>query len=182
MLQIIIQAKVGADVEYFVADESEIVRAIEAIIRETSKENINELFSVSETVSTDKLVKEILEYAVAASASDIHIEPAETVLRLGYGWMGFCNFTEFYLEICLNRLTNVFFHLSTIQASDFLQFHDNRFDFEFLGHRMDVRLSHLPGGSGSGLVFKTFRPKSVGKIFTKLGVRSRNTGIYYLRR
>ena len=112
---------------------------------------------------------EILKYAVAASASDIHIEPAETVIEIRLRVDGVLQFYRILPREMLNRLTNVFFHLSTIQASDFLQFHDNRFDFEFLGHRMDVRLSHLPGGNGSGLCLRLLDQNQSAKSLQSLG-------------
>ena len=164
-----LQSKFGLEIEFYVAEESEIIRAIEAIIRETSKEDVGKLFSVVDDVTADKLAVEILEYAVAASASDIHIEPAETVVEIRLRVDGVMQFYRILPIDMLNKLTNVFFHLSSIQASDFMQFHDNRFDFEFLGHHMDVRLSHLPGGRGSGLCLRLLDQNQSAKSLQSLG-------------
>ena len=164
-----LEAKFGSDIEYFVAEESEVVCAIESVIRELNKSETTAATTVSESFPADKLAQEILEYAVASSASDIHIEPARTVVEIRLRVDGVLQFYRILARDALNKLTNVYFHLSEVGSSDFLQFHDSRFGFEFLGHRMDVRLSHLPGVNGSGLCLRLLDENKSAKSLQKLG-------------
>ena len=149
-----LEANFGTRTTFYVAPENEVAFAIEALIREINRSEAAEAISVSEDLPADKLAQQILEYAVSCSATDIHIEPSETVVEIRLRVDGVLQFYRSLALDALNKLVNVFFHKAQVGSSDFLQFHDSRFDFEFLGHKVDVRLSHIPGVNGSGLVLR----------------------------
>ena len=149
-----LEAHFGADIVFYVAPENEIIFAIEALIREVNRTEAVEAITITDDLPADKLAQQILEYAVSCSASDIHIEPSETVVEIRLRVDGVLQFYRTLALDTLNRLTNVFFQKADVGPSDFLQFHDSRFGFEFLGHKIDVRLSHIPAVNGSGLVLR----------------------------
>jgi len=149
-----LEANFGGGIVFYVAPENEVIFAIEALIRAINRSKAVGAITISEDLSADKLAQQILEYAVSCSASDIHIEPSETVVEIRLRVDGVLQFYRTLALDSLNRFINVFFHNAEIGSSDFLQFHDSRFGFNFLGHKIDVRLSHIPGINGSGLVLR----------------------------
>jgi type II secretory ATPase GspE/PulE/Tfp pilus assembly ATPase PilB-like protein len=164
-----LEANFGSEIGYFVAPEDEVVFAIETLIREINRTEAVEGITISEDLPADKLAQQILEYAVSCSASDIHIEPSETVVEIRLRVDGVMQFYRTLALDALNRLVNVFFHKAQIGSSDFLQFHDSSFDFNFLGHEIDVRLSHIPGVNGSSLVLRLLDRTKSTKSLQSLG-------------
>ena len=149
-----LEANLSGEIVFYVAPENEVVFAIEALIRGINRSEAREARTVPQDLPADKLAQQILEYAVSCSASDIHIEPSETVVEIRLRIDGVLQFYRTLSLDTLNRLINVFFHKAEVGSSDFLQFHDSRFGFYFLGHKIDVRLSHIPGANGSGLCLR----------------------------
>ena len=171
-----LEANCGREITFLVAPENEVAFAIEVLIREMNRAAASGIIKATEEIAADKLAKDILEYAVSCSATDIHIEPSETVVEVRLRVDGVLQFYRSLSLDTLNKLINVFFHKASIGASAFLQFHDGRFDFEFLGRKIDVRLSHIPGINGSGMVLRLLDKSKTAVSLQSLGYANGHWG------
>ncbi len=172
-------ANCGRELNFLVAPETDVAFAIEVIIREMNRSAASSVITVTEDIPADKLALDILEYAVSCSATDIHIEPSETVVEIRLRVDGVLQFYRSLSLDSLNKLINVFFHKAEIGSSDFLRFHDSRFDFEFLGRKIDVRLSHIPGINGSGMVLRLLDKSKTAVSLQSLGYAETHWKVLY---
>jgi len=101
-----------------------------------------------------ELMDELLDDAVIQNATDIHIEPEEKISTIRFRIDGIL-----YFKFCIplevhNNLINVVFSKAEITVSDFFKFHDARFQHDYCGHSVDVRVSCIPSIFGPALVLR----------------------------
>lgn len=116
------------------------------------------------------LLEAILSGALATSASDIHIEPEETAIRLRYRLDGvlndICDIDERLAKQITSRLKLVSgMKLNVKQAAQ-----DGRFSIKVEGTEMEIRSSIIPGAYGESIVMRVLNPKSINVTFENLGV------------
>ena len=146
---------VRVQVRFCVGIESRVAFAIEHLIKESNRsEHLKTAGMMAEENSEDKVVQTMLEHAVSVEATDIHIEASKMAVEIRERIDGVLHFYKAFPVKMLARITNIFFHKAEVGTSEFQKFHDARFDYEHLGHRVDVRLSHIPAIHGSSLVLR----------------------------
>ncbi|MCX6713213.1 MAG: ATPase, T2SS/T4P/T4SS family [Candidatus Vogelbacteria bacterium] len=116
------------------------------------------------------LLEVILSGALATSASDIHIEPEETAIRLRYRLDGvlhdICDIDNRLIRQITSRLKLVSgMKLNVQQAAQ-----DGRFSIKVEGTEMEIRSSVIPGSYGESIVMRVLNPKSINVTFENLGV------------
>ncbi len=149
---------------------SEVSRALDeqekerGIIEETQKK-------VSSEAPVAKIVETVLEYAVKARASDIHIEPQEDNVRVRYRIDGIL--TEKYLlprnvqEAVVSRIKI----LSDLKIDEKRVPQDGRFFFSWDGNDVDLRVSTLPATYGEKVVMRLLKKSQKVPTLPELGLR-----------
>lgn len=116
------------------------------------------------------LLEVILSGALATNASDIHIEPEETTIRLRYRLDGvlhdIANIDSRLFRQIASRIKLVSgMKLNIQQAAQ-----DGRFAIKVEGSEIEIRASIIPGSYGESVVMRVLNPKSINVTFENLGI------------
>jgi type IV pilus assembly protein PilB len=100
------------------------------------------------------LVNKMIENAVRERASDIHIEPMETYIRLRYRIDGALREIERYDVTMLNAITARLKIMSNMDISEKRKPQDGRITIFVDGSEYDIRVSNLPTCYGEKVVMR----------------------------
>jgi len=156
---------VGKALEQFQEEEVEIDAS--------RKHKFEEVPTVEEAPIT-KIVNVILRNAIDGNASDIHIEPSRTKLRVRFRVMG-----ELYSSIFLplNISTAVLARIkimANLKIDENRVPQDGRFSMKLDAKNIDFRVSTLPTALGEKVVMRILDPDVGFKTFEDLGLDGRN--------
>jgi type IV pilus assembly protein PilB len=159
-----LKKEVGAALEEFQEEETET---------ETTRGKQTDVASVEEAPIA-KIVNVIIRNAIDGNASDIHIEPSRTKLRVRFRVMG-----ELYssLFLPLNIATAVLARIkimSNMKIDENRVPQDGRFSMKLESKSMDFRVSTLPTALGEKVVMRILDPDVGFKTFEDLGLDGRN--------
>jgi type IV pilus assembly protein PilB len=148
---------------------------IEAIVKE-AKDLATVISILANTVSLKKSyrVSRILETSIAGAlstgASDIHIEPEETYVRLRYRLDGvlveIIRFDTDTYNLLLSRIKL----LSGMKLNLKKQSQDGRFSIHVDNSDIEMRVSVLPGAYNESIVMRILNPKSISVPLEELGI------------
>jgi type IV pilus assembly protein PilB len=160
---------VGKALEEFQEEETDT-----AVDRD--KHRMDEVSTVDEA-PISKIVNVILRNAIDGNASDIHIEPSRTKLRVRFRVMG-----ELYSSIFLplNIATAVLARIkimSNMKIDENRVPQDGRFSIKLDSKNIDFRVSTLPTALGEKVVMRILDPDVGFKTFEDLGLDGRNLEI-----
>lgn len=117
-----------------------------------------------------KLLQTIFEDAIQVRASDIHIEPQETRLRIRFRIDGVMHLqTQAELKIA-NALVLRLKLLSGLDISEKRLPQDGRFHVKVKQHPIDVRISSMPTQYGESVVMRLLRQNTDDFTLEKLGM------------
>ncbi len=155
-----------------VAKESDIIRNIDLFYRKTHEisslaEELQdelggdefELPTLTETTDTDaapvaKLLQSVFEEAVQLTASDIHIEPDQDVLRIRLRVDGTLQEQVMKETRIASALVLRLKLMCGLDISEKRKPQDGRFNIKVRGHNVDVRLSTMPVQHGESVVMR----------------------------
>jgi len=154
---------------------SEVTEALkETTTTQTKKMTVDELSGgVIREAPIAKIVSTILEFAIKARASDVHIEPLEEKTRVRYRIDGIL-----YEKLILPRSV----HDSVISRIKILSHmkidekripQDGRFNFRTGDEEVDLRVSSLPSVHGEKIVMRLLSKAMHVPELTELGLRGR---------
>ncbi len=127
--------------------------------------------SVSAEAPVAKIVDTILEFAVKARASDVHIEPQEENVRIRYRIDGILQ--EKYIlprsvsEAVVSRIKI----LSNLKIDEKRVPQDGRFFYSSEGNDVDLRVSSLPTTYGEKVVMRLLKKSQKVPTLVELGLR-----------
>lgn len=141
------------------------------------REDAANLFQNIRGVNNARRVTETLELvfagALALKASDIHIEPEESVVRLRYRLDGLLydifDIDRFIYERLMSRLKL----LSGMTLNERLQAQDGRFTFTVGETEIEIRASVIPGAAGESIVLRILDPSVAGFTMDKINLNPR---------
>lgn len=154
---------------------TEVKEALKSIeitptLNESEKAEIGDLV---QDAPVTRAVNTILEYAAKAHASDIHVEPMQSALKIRYRIDGILQETmslPVHIEAALVSRIKI---LSNMKIDEHRIPQDGRFDVNVEGHNIDVRVSISPTVHGEKVVMRLL-DKSGGVIdLEQLGLRGR---------
>ena len=127
-----------------------------------------------DTASIELLVNKMIERAVSERASDIHIEPDETVVRVRERIDGLLQERsvipyELYPSV-ISRMKI----MSGLDIAEKRNAQDGRFRFQLGQHTVDLRISTLPTVRGEKVVLRILDKKSLNMKITELGLSQEN--------
>ncbi len=129
------------------------------LVKELSNYDRNQMVQGDEP-AVIQLLGAIFEYAIQNRASDIHIEPAENLLRIRLRVDGLLNEQVLPLEgkkTVVAALTQRLKLMAHLNISEKRLPQDGRFNLEIKGVRFGVRLSTLPVQYGESIVMRILR-------------------------
>lgn len=154
---------------------AEVSEAIQSIEKENL--NFNSFLAQKENIIEDapvtRAVNTILEYAVKARASDVHIEPWEDKLKIRYRIDGVLQETMSLPIHIQSALVSRIKILSNLKIDEHRIPQDGRFDLNVEKEEIDVRVAISPTIHGEKVVMRLLN-KSSGIIdLENLGIRGR---------
>jgi type IV pilus assembly protein PilB len=130
---------------------------------------IEEVLSMKKAYRISRILEIILAGAIAVSASDVHLEPEETYVRLRYRLDGMLtDILDFDLEtfkLLLSRIkliSNLKLNIGSAQ--------DGRFSIKLAHEEIEIRTSLLPGVYSDSVVLRVLNPQSISTGLQELGI------------
>lgn len=169
-----------ADIEKAITEQyskslgTEVTAALEEAGQATKKleEQLKNMENVGETLRdapVSRIVATLLEYAVKARASDVHIEPTEEKTRVRYRIDGVL---QERLTLPSKVHTSVISRikiLSDLKIDEHRLPQDGRFKVAVAGTEVDLRVSTLPTISGEKVVIRLLKEKGKATTTQQLG-------------
>ena len=132
---------------------------------------------IQEDAPTIKIASTILRYAIDGRASDIHIEPQQSGVRVRYRVDGELH-TSVILPLSTHRaLTARIKVLASIRLDERRKPQDGRFSASIDGREIDFRVSTFPSYYGEKIVIRILDHKQGFIALDKIGLSDRNLGI-----
>lgn len=121
-----------------------------------------------------RIVSSLLKEAVVVGASDVHIEPQRSRVRVRFRLHGDLEeYVSFPLELEQPIISRVKV-LSNLRLDETRIPQDGRFRTKISGREIDFRVSTFPTPSGEKVALRVLDPKTGLKILPELGVTGRN--------
>lgn len=117
-----------------------------------------------------KLLQTIFEDAVQIGASDIHIEPDETVLRIRQRIDGILQEQVMKEKRIATALVSRLKLMASLNISERRIPQDGRFNIKVLGRSIDVRLSTMPIQNGESVVMRLLDQSSITLDLATIGM------------
>jgi type IV pilus assembly protein PilB len=126
------------------------------------KEDVPKIMKSISTINNTRRVSETLELifagGLALDASDIHIEPEETGIRLRYRFDGVLHDVADLENYIYGRLMSRLKLLSGMVLNSKAEAQDGRFTFDIGTREVEVRSSVIPGAIGESIVMRLLDP------------------------
>lgn len=138
---------------------------------------IREILTLKKAYKISKMMEAMIAGALALSASDIHVEPEETYVKIRFRLDGvlinvFDFDTETY-ELLLSRIKL----LSGMKLNVKNTSQDGRFSVKILDNDIEIRSSILPGAYNESIVMRLLNPKSIAVPIEELGIEKRTLSV-----
>jgi general secretion pathway protein E len=176
---------VGAPVARHIGIASEIDEALQAHFEELEKQlaggddeavtqvliqdDVEHLKEQASEAPVIKMVNQIIQRAVAAKASDIHIEPFENVLRVRYRVDGLLRVTDHPAVQMAPALISRIKILANLNIAERRLPQDGRFKIRVMGNTLDLRVSTVPTLHGESMVMRLLQRDEQALAFSALG-------------
>lgn len=132
--------------------------------------SITDVSQLKKAYRISKILEVVLGGALAVDASDIHIEPEESGVRLRYRLDGVLNdVTRFDAETYHLLLSRIKL-LSGLKLNLHDRSQDGRFSININQSEMEVRTSVIPEAYGESVVMRLLDPRSIGTPLEELGM------------
>src|SRR5439155_14946864 len=148
------------------------VQATDVEVQAAKREEIDldRLASDSEDAPVIKMVNLILAQAVKEKASDIHIEPFHTSLKLRYRIDGELIPAESPPKALQLAITSRIKILAGLNIAERRLPQDGRFRIRVLGKEIDLRISILPTAHGEKIVIRILDKSSLSGSIDQMGL------------
>ncbi len=120
-----------------------------------------------------EIVSHILEFAIKGRASDVHIEPQETMTRVRYRIDGILQEKLTIPNSLHDALISRIKILSGMKIDEKRVPQDGRFNFKTQDQEVDLRVSSLPTTWGEKIVMRLLKKSGAVPQLTELGLRGR---------
>ena len=183
--------KSGAKIKPFMAPANKVREAIatgytrslaaevKAALKETTEPaktktvDISQLGEIIREAPIAKIVSTILEFAIKARASDIHIEPEEERTRVRYRIDGILHEKLILPRKVHDAVVSRIKILSGMKIDEKRVPQDGRFNFKAGGQEVDLRVSCLPTVYGEKIVMRLLKKTGGVPDLPELGLRGR---------
>jgi type IV pilus assembly protein PilB len=123
--------------------------------------------------SISHVLEGILEAAFVMNASDVHIEPEDTNVRLRLRLDGVLTDTYFFDAHAYHLIASRIKLLSGLKLNVENRAQDGRFSVMVNGKEIEIRTSLIPGNYGESIVLRILDPRSIQKGFADMGINTK---------
>lgn len=134
------------------------------------KEGLAVSMEAGHRAQMSKVVEQVLAGALALKASDIHIEPEESGVRLRLRLDGMLTDTYVFDRHAYELFVSRIKLLSGLKLNVHDRPQDGRFSIEVGGAEVEIRTSLIPGGYGESIVMRILDPSTIGFSFESLTI------------
>ncbi len=131
---------------------------------------IDSILSEKKHYKTSKVLEIILAGALGTGASDVHIEPEESFVRLRLRLDGVLTEILTFETDVYNLLLSRIKLISGLKLNLKNSAQDGRFSIKIKGDEIEIRTSTLPGAYGESVVLRILNPKSISVPMEELGI------------
>jgi type IV pilus assembly protein PilB len=179
-----LKKQLGNDIKVYIANKQNILQALDQYRGNISSELTKvidpeeEIEETEEEISEEDLAEDspiaqtvnlLIEYAVKAGASDIHIEPRENVVLVRYRVDGILREANKLPKKVLNALVSRIKILSNLKIDERRAPQDGRFKISVNGQIYALRVSTLPVVDGEKVVMRVLNESSKAATLEDLG-------------
>ncbi len=149
---------------------AEVTKKIKSVkdVEQEIKDNAHE----KATHHVSHMLEIILAGAIAVGASDVHIEPEETQVRLRFRLDGVLQDVLFFPSTTYKLLNSRLKLLSGMKLTS-SNAQDGRFSIFLGGEEISMRTSMIPGAYGESIVMRILNPKTTQVKLEDLGIEPR---------
>ncbi|MBU6232281.1 GspE/PulE family protein [Patescibacteria group bacterium] len=145
-----------------IVEKAKSLQAIISILENT--------VAAKKSYRVSRILETIVAGALAVDASDIHLEPEETYIRLRYRLDGVLQevirFDAETYALLLSRIKLI----SGMKLNVKKDSQDGRFSIKLASGEIEVRVSVLPGAYNESIVMRLLNPKSISVPLEELGI------------
>jgi type IV pilus assembly protein PilB len=134
------------------------------------KRLVDEMLQSKDRQSTSHIFEVLLAGGFAIGASDIHIEPQETTVRLRFRLDGVLHDIVFFTNAIYQLLLSRIKLISGLKLNIKDTAQDGRFSVVVGSSDIEVRTSTLPGAYGESVVMRILNPKEISVPLKDLGI------------
>lgn len=163
--------KKAIDIFYAQGLSPDIVRALKEIQPQIRTVRVEDIGNIIKEAPIAKIVTTILEYAIKARASDIHIEPQENRTRVRYRIDGILHEKLSLPKGIHDSLVSRIKILSELKIDEKRLPQDGRFNFKLGEEEVDLRVSTLPTVHGEKVVMRLLKKTGGVPTLPELGLR-----------
>lgn len=180
-----LKKQLGSNVEVYIATSEDILKALDGYRGDVAEE-LSDVIAVQEQ-SEDKAQQDVaasdiaedspisqtvnllLEYAIRASASDIHIEPREEYIQVRYRIDGVLHEANRLPRNVMGALVSRVKILANLKIDERRVPQDGRFKITVSGHTYALRVSTLPVADGEKVVMRILDESNKALSLEQLG-------------
>jgi general secretion pathway protein E len=133
------------------------------------QDDVEQLKELASEAPVIKLVNSIIQRAVATNASDIHIEPFESSLKIRYRVDGLLRETEHPSAQMAPALISRVKIMANLNIAERRLPQDGRFKIRVMGNTLDLRVSTVPTLHGESMVLRLLQRDEQALDFKSLG-------------
>lgn len=180
-----IQKQIGPDYKLYIATKENVLQVLENY-RDGVAQELDEVIAIQEedsvetqaTISEDEIAEDspvaqtvnlILEYAIRANASDIHIEPRDDFLQVRCRIDGVLKEANRLPRNVMNALVSRIKILSNLKIDERRVPQDGRFKVTVAGKKYALRVSTLPISEGEKVVMRILDENNRALTLQELG-------------
>lgn len=149
----------------------EMVKKVTAL--EDVKKLVEEVLSMKRSYRISRTFEIILAGAIALKASDIHLEPEDTGVRLRYRLDGVLTDILFFDKETYSLLLSRIKLVSELKINVREKAQDGRFSIKLGETEIEIRTSLLPGPYGESVVLRVLNPDAISVELGNLGIHSK---------
>ncbi len=146
----------------------EVISQVKSI--EDIKKLITDLLTSNKSYRISKILEIILAGSLSVSASDVHIEPEEKLVRIRYRLDGVLTEVLTFDSETFGLLLSRIKLLSGLKLNIRQDAQDGRFSINLLDTAIEIRTSVLPGAYGESIVLRVLNPKNIAVPLEELGI------------
>lgn len=134
------------------------------------KKSIETVLAQKKSYRISRILEIILAGAISVDASDIHIEPEESSVRLRYRLDGVLNDILTLDQDTFGLLLSRIKLISNLKLNVKDKAQDGRFSIKIGDSEIEIRTSLLPGGYGESVVLRVLNPNAISVPLEELGI------------
>ncbi len=141
------------------------------------KTSIEHVIAQKKSYRITRILEIILAGAISLKASDVHIEPEDSSVRLRYRLDGVLNDILEMDHNIYNLLLSRIKLISNLKLNIKNKAQDGRFSIKIEETEIEIRTSLLPGGYGESVVLRVLNPDAISVSLENLGINKKLLGI-----